>query len=121
MGLEAQEGVDQQSAEDLPADGIGVVPEEGAELQGLLELLEEDFDVPSATIEVALAGRAPVRVVGDKDHQALLSVDFNPGLDASDDPAPIDLDHLSRTIFPLSLTRLRRTRKLMLSLARVTN
>jgi hypothetical protein len=102
------------------SDGIGVVPEVGAQLEGLPDPLEKDFAVPSAAMGVAHAGRAPVRGIGDEDHQALLPGDFNPGLDASDNPPPSTWTIWSRMIFPSSLTGLRRTRKLVLSLALAT-
>ena len=101
MRLETQEHVDEQRAVDLPTDGIGAVSEESAEFEGLLDLLEEDFDIPSASVEIADAGRTPVRIVGDEYQQALLAVDFHPCLDAPDNPAPINLDHLVSDDFPL--------------------
>ena len=44
---EAQQHIDQQRRPDLPADGVGAVPKEAAEFEGLLYLLEKHFDVPA--------------------------------------------------------------------------
>ena len=63
-GLEAEQDVEQERGPDLPADGIGAVTEEVAELEGLLDLLEEDLDLPAAAVEVGDGGRSPVKVVG---------------------------------------------------------
>ena len=58
------------------------VAEEVADLQRLLDLLEEDLNAPSRLIEFADGAGGPVRVVGDEDHYHLLAIDgdnhFNP-------------------------------------------
>jgi hypothetical protein len=72
------------------------VPKEGVKLGGLLAFLEEDFDIPSATIVFAHADLAPVRFVSDENHQALLSVDFKRARDASDEPVANTSDQINR-------------------------
>ncbi len=44
----AQQHIDQQGHPDLPAHGVGVVTQEIGQLQRLLDLLEEHFDLPPA-------------------------------------------------------------------------
>ena len=39
-----EENVSQQGHPNLPADGVGVVPEEVSDLQGLFDLFEENFN-----------------------------------------------------------------------------
>gem|GEM_PF-6447515 len=86
---EAQQHIHQQRRPYLPADGVGVVTEEVAELERLLHLLEKDLNVPAGAIEVAHAARTPVAVVADEDHQSLLALDLDldPGLDPAQSPA----------------------------------
>lgn len=50
--LKAQQHIEQQGRPHLPAHRVGAVAHEVAQLQGLLDLLEEDLDLPAATIEV---------------------------------------------------------------------
>ena len=52
-GQEAQEHIDQKSRPDLPADSVGSVAQEIGQLQGLLDLLEEGFNGPAATVKVS--------------------------------------------------------------------
>src|SRR6266699_3919983 len=49
----AQQHVDQERHPDLPAHRVGVVSQEIAQLQRLLDLLEEHFDLPPAPIRSA--------------------------------------------------------------------
>ena len=49
-GQKAQEDVDQQCRPYLPLDCILVVPEEAAQLERLLYLLEERFDGPASLV-----------------------------------------------------------------------
>ena len=65
--LETQQHVDQQCGKNLPAHGIGTMSQETGELQSLFDLLEEHFDVPAPTIQIARRGGAPGQVVGDED------------------------------------------------------
>jgi len=66
--LKAQQQVAKQGAPNLPANGIGAVSEKVSELKGLLDLLEEDLDVPARAVEVGHAARTPVHVIGEKFH-----------------------------------------------------
>lgn len=63
----------------MPADGIGAVTEEVAELECLPYLLEEHLDVPVDEVEVAHAAGAPSGVGGDEDHQTQFVIDLDPG------------------------------------------
>lgn len=47
----AQQHIEQQRGTHLPADGVGAVTEEVTELECLLHLFEEHFDVPAGTVE----------------------------------------------------------------------
>src|SRR6185312_4261022 len=62
-GLEPQQHIKKERDPDLPADGVGAVAEEIAELEGLLDLLEEDLDLPAAAVEVGNGGWGPIEVV----------------------------------------------------------
>ncbi len=53
--------------------------EEAAELTTLLELFEEYFDFPAATLEIALGARIPDCVGGDQDHDPPFLIHFHPG------------------------------------------
>jgi len=75
--LEAKEHIDQQCRPYLPANGVGTVAQEISELQSLLDLLEEGFNGPAATVKVGNAGRTPLQVIGEEDQFLFTSVDFN--------------------------------------------
>lgn len=79
--LEAQQQVEEQGGPDLPGHGVGAVAEEVAELEGLLDLLEEDLDLPAAALEVGDGGRGPDEVVGKKLHFHVLAIEFDQGRD----------------------------------------
>ncbi len=59
--LIAQQQVAKQGTPDLPADGVGTVTEKVRKFEGLLDLLEEHFDIPATTIKVGDTARAPLR------------------------------------------------------------
>jgi hypothetical protein len=82
----AQEHVNQERHPDLPAHGVGAVAEEVGELQGLLDLLEEDLNVPAAAVEIGNGLGAPLPVVGEENHLLFTSVDFDPGHDPAQIP-----------------------------------
>ena len=82
---ESQEHIDQQGRPDLPAHRIGAVSQEIGELEGLLDLLEEDFDRPAAAVKVGDAGGAPFHVIGQENHLHFGAVDFHQGCDAAHD------------------------------------
>src|SRR5208282_1210315 len=76
-GAEAQQHIGQQSRPNLPAHGVGAVPQEVGQLEGLFELLEEDLNAPAAAIEVGDGLGAPDEVVGQKNHFAEFAVDLD--------------------------------------------
>ena len=61
--LEAQEDIDEESHPDLPFHGIGRVAEEVGQLKRLLDLFEEDLDLPATAVEVRYAPTAPPRLL----------------------------------------------------------
>lgn len=87
IGLEAQQHTDQQGGAGLPPNGVGAAPQEVAQLQGLLELLEERLDAPATAIEVADRPRTLLKVVGDENHPAPLASDLDPRLDPAQEQA----------------------------------
>lgn len=60
----------------MPLNRVTAVPEKGTEIQGLLDLLEKQLNVPTGFIQVADARRCPLEIVGQKFHHNGLSVDF---------------------------------------------
>ena len=73
----AQQHVNEQGRPHLPAHGVGIVPKEVAQLEILFDLLEEDFDLPAALVEIAHTAWRPLGMVGDEGQFLLLAVDFN--------------------------------------------
>src|SRR5271156_3338355 len=65
--------VEQQRRPDLPADRVGAVAQEIAQLQALLDLFKEHFNLPTAAIQIGHTGGAPGEIVSQKLHLALLS------------------------------------------------
>ena len=58
----AHQDVEQERRADLPADRVGAVAQEIAQLQALLDLFKEHFDLPAATIQIShTAGASPKR------------------------------------------------------------
>lgn len=88
---------------------LAFVPEKVAELERLLHLVEEHFNVPAGAVEVADTPRAPGGVVADEDHQAFLAIDLHPRLHPAESPAfellPFDAGELDDLILdhPASL------------------
>ena len=83
MRLEPKENIDDERRVDLPLDCIGVVSEKTADLENLLDLLEEHFDVPAPFVERAHRARTPLEIVGDEDHCSPLAVNLDPGFYAA--------------------------------------
>src|SRR5271169_6358693 len=73
----AHQYIEQQRRPDLPADRVGAVAKEIAQLQALLDLFKEHFDLPAAAIEISHTGGAPLEVVSQKLHLALLAVNLH--------------------------------------------
>ncbi len=57
--------------------------EKVADLEALLELLEEDLDAPPRLIEFANAGGGPFGIVGDEYHDDFFAVNLDAHLDAA--------------------------------------
>jgi len=79
----AHQQMDEQSGPYLPAHGIGTIAEKIGELERLLDFLKEHLDVPTAAVELGHGPRTPFKVVRQKDHLDVLTVDF----DECHDPA----------------------------------
>ena len=73
----AHQDVEQQRRPDLPTDRVGAVAQEIAQLQALLDLLKEHFDLPAATIQISHTAGTPMNIVGQELHLALLAVDLH--------------------------------------------
>lgn len=67
----------------LPAYGMLGVSEEVADFEGLLDLFEEGFDAPAASIQIADTGRSPFKVIGQENHGGPFPVNLDPCLDAA--------------------------------------
>lgn len=78
-GLESEQHVEQQSAPNLPAHGIGAMAEEIAQVERLFDLTEEGFYGPAAAIQFADRMGRPLQIIGQKNHHSPLAVDFHPG------------------------------------------
>src|SRR5512139_644620 len=65
---ETQQQVNQQGRPHLPPHRIGVVAKKIGQLEGLLELLEEELDAPAAAIQIGDRLGAPFQVVGQENH-----------------------------------------------------
>ncbi len=52
----AHQDVKQQRRPDLPADRVGAVAQKIAQLQALLDLFKEHFDLPAAAIQIGHTG-----------------------------------------------------------------
>jgi hypothetical protein len=79
----SQQNIKQESRPKLPADSMLGVAQKVADFEGLLDLLEEGFDTPAASIKVTDTGRSPVKVVCEEDHNGPFAVDLYPGFDAA--------------------------------------
>ena len=90
------EQMNQQSHPDLPSNGVGTMAEEVGELKRLLNLLEEDLDVPTAAVKFGHRPRAPFQVVGYESDLDLLAVDFDEGHDTAQSLGIIFLRFLNR-------------------------
>ncbi len=91
----SEQDIQQHGSPELPADGVFGMAEEVADLEGLLDLLEEDFDSPAAAVEIAEACRGPLEVVGEENHNDPFVIDLNPCLDPAQ-PLGILLTRLGR-------------------------
>ncbi len=62
-GLEPEQHIEQQSAPNLPAHGIGAMAEEIAQVERLFDLAEEGFNGPAAAIQFADRMGRPLQIM----------------------------------------------------------
>ena len=62
-GQKTHQDVKQQRRPDLPAYRVGAVAKEIAQLQALLDLFKEHFDLPAAAIQISHTAGAPLEIV----------------------------------------------------------
>ena len=79
----SKQHIKQHGCPKLPANGMLGVAKEVADLEGLLDLFEEGFDAPSASIQITDAGSSPLKVIGQEDHGGPLPINLDPCLDAA--------------------------------------
>ena len=77
-----EQNVHKQRRPDLPLNGITIMPEEGPQVQRLLDLLKKGLDGPAALVQVANARWRPVQVVREEDHLLVDSVVVDNGRDS---------------------------------------
>jgi hypothetical protein len=58
-----REQPDEQCCPNLPSDGVLAVSDKSCELEGLLDLLEEDLDGPAGLIEIGDRAWRPIQIV----------------------------------------------------------
>lgn len=75
--LEAQQQIAEQGAPDLPTDGICTVAQKVGEFEGLLDLLEKDFNGPAGTVKIGNAAGALVHIIGEEFHLSLDAIDLH--------------------------------------------
>ena len=78
-GLESEQHIQEQSAPNLPAHGIGAMAEKTAQVQRLFDLAEEGFNGPAAAVQFADRMGRPLQIVGQKNHHPPLAMDLYPG------------------------------------------
>ena len=77
-GLEAEQHIEQQSAPNLPAHGIGAMAEEIAQVERLFDLAEEGFNGPAAAIQFADRMGRPLQIISQKFHHSPLAINLHP-------------------------------------------
>lgn len=82
----SKQHIKQHGRPKLPAYGMLGVAQKVAYFEGLLDLLEEGFDTPSASIQIADARSSPIKVVGQENHGDPFAVDLDPCLDSAQAP-----------------------------------
>ena len=85
-GDEAKQHVKQHGGPKLPAYGMLGVTQKVADFEGLFDLLEEGFDAPAASIQIADTGSRPLEVVRQENHGNPFAVDLDPCLDSAQAP-----------------------------------
>jgi hypothetical protein len=80
----SQQNIKQQGCPKLPANSMFGVAQKVADFKGLLDLLEEGFDTPAASIKVTDTGWSPVKVICEEDHDGPFAVDLDPGHDTAE-------------------------------------
>ena len=79
----SKQDVKQHGRPELPTDSVLGVSEEVTDFEGLLDLFEEGFDTPAASIQVADAGSSPLKIIGQENHGGPFPVNLDPCLDAA--------------------------------------
>ena len=79
----SKQHIKQHGRPKLPAYGMLGVAKEVAYFEGLLDLLEEGFDTPAASIQIADTRSSPVEVIGQENHGGPFAVDLDPGFDSA--------------------------------------
>ena len=82
-GDKSKQHIKQHGCPKLPAYGMLGVAKEVAYLEGLFDLLEEGFDTPAASIQIADTRSSPIEVVGQENHGGPFAVDLDPGFDSA--------------------------------------
>ena len=82
----SKQHIKQHGRPKLPAYGMLGVAKEVAYFEGLLDLLEEGFDTPAASIQIADTRSSPVEVIGQENHGGPFAVDLDPGFDSAQAP-----------------------------------
>ena len=72
-----QQQVGQQRRPNLPANGVGAGAQKVGQLQRLFDLLEENFNRPTAAVQLDDALGAPFQIVAQENHLDLSPVDFH--------------------------------------------
>ena len=78
-----QQDVDQQGGPYLPTNAVGRVPKKVSQLERLLDLFEEDLNLPPGLVEFAYDRGTPFEMIGQKGHLTTLSINLNPRRDPS--------------------------------------
>ena len=79
----AQQDIDQQGGPNLPTDAVGRVPKKVSQIERLLDLLEEDLNLPPGLVEFAYDRGAPFEMIRQKGHLTALSINLYPRRDPS--------------------------------------
>jgi hypothetical protein len=74
--------VEQQRRPELPADRICAVAQEIAQLQALLDLFKEHFDLPAAAIQISSITRIPSTKLAIRPFRLLFAACFSRACDA---------------------------------------
>jgi len=82
-GDKSKQHIKQHGRPKLPAYRMLGVTKEVTHFEGLLDLLEEGLDTPTASIQITDARSGPIEVVGQENHGDPFAVDLDPCLDSA--------------------------------------